>query len=84
MEPDEYLRLLSSSTTKDKIVVVVEKYEGVVHKEKYYTYVTTYGGFTVITRTRRPLCLPSDTKTIKAREIIIPVAVRERLNKIKT
>ena len=84
MEPNEYLRLLSSSDKKDKIVVVVEKNEGVVHKEKYYTYITTYGGFTVITRTRKPLPLPSDTKTIKAKEIILPVAVREKLSKIKT
>ncbi len=83
VEPDEFLRFLSGSG-EERVVVLVVKNTGVVHKEKTYIYASVYGGFTLLTKTSRPLLLPSSTKTIKAEEIILPPAVWTKLGKIKT
>ncbi len=82
VEPDEFLRFLGGSGG-EKVVVLGVRNTGVVHREKMYIYASVYGGFTLLTKTSRPLLLPSNTKTIKAEEIILPPAVWTKLGKIK-
>ncbi len=82
VEPSEFLKFLSGSDG-ERVVVLAVRDTGVVHKEKTYIYATVYGGFTLLTKTDTPLPLPSNTKTIKVEEIILPPAVWTKLNKIK-
>ena len=82
MKPMEFLKIINR-LGKDAVVVLVVKNVGVVHKRKTYIYATKYGEFTVLTRSERPLPLRSDIELVAAEDIILPVAVRSKLDSLK-
>ncbi len=82
VKPMEFLKIVNR-LGKDAVVVLVVKDLGVVHKRKNYIYATKYGGFTVLTRSEKPLPLRSDIELVTANDIILPVAVRSKLDSLK-
>ncbi len=82
MKPMEFLKIVNK-LEKDAVVVLVIKNVGVVHKRETYIYATMYGGFTVLTRSEKPLPLSSDIELVTAGDIILPVAVHSKLDSLK-
>lgn len=82
MKPMEFLKIVNK-LEKNTVVVLVVRNVGVVHKRKTYIYATKYGGFTVLTRSEKPLPLRSDIELVTAEDIILPVAVRSKLDSLK-
>ena len=78
----EFLKIVNK-LEKDAVVVLVIKNVDVVHKRKTYIYATKYGGFTVLTRSEKPLPLSSDIELVTAKDIILPVAVCSKLDSLK-
>ena len=81
-KPMEFLKIVNR-LEKDAVVVLVIKNVGVVYKRKTYIYATKYGGFTVLTRSEKSLPLRSDIELVIAKDIILPVAVRSKLDSLK-
>ena len=82
MKPAEFLKIINR-LGRDAVVVLAVKNEGVVRKRKTYIYAAKYGGFTVLTRSEKPLPLRSDVELVVAEHVVLPVAVRSRLNSLK-
>ncbi len=81
LKPNEFIRLISRSEGKIVVVLVVERV-GILNKKDTYVYVSKYGDMTVLTKSEMPLSLPSFTEVIIAESLILPPAVRTRLNSV--
>lgn len=81
LKPSEFVRLISRSDGKVAVVLVTER-EGILHKRITYVYISKYGEITVLTKSATPLSLPSFAEVITAENLILPPAVRARLNSV--
>ncbi len=82
MTPQQFMNAVNS-VKGDVIIVEVVREEGVIHKSAVHYYVVSLQGIIAVTKSPQPLPLPSHAKIISASNIVLPVAVREALNRIK-
>lgn len=82
MTPQQFMNAVNS-VKGDIIIVEVVKEEGVIHKNTVHYYAVSLQGLIAVTKSTQPLPLPSHAKVISASNIVLPVTVREALNRIK-
>ena len=82
LKPEEFIKLVNR-LGRNSVVVLVVKKTGIVNRREVYIYAARYGGFTVLTRTLKPLPLPSGIELVTAEDIVLPVAVKNKLDSIK-
>ena len=78
--PREFLRLVSR--LREPLVVVIPQERGIVNKRMVYTYAAAYGGLVVVTRSPRPLQLPSEAIVVEAEKLVAPITVYTLLDKV--
>ena len=82
MTPQQFMSAVNS-VKGEVIVVEVVREEGVIHKSTVHYYAVSLQGLIAVTKSTHPIPLPSHVKVIAASNIILPVAVREALNKVR-
>lgn len=81
LKPAEFLKLVSKSG-RNAVVVVIKEREGVINRKDVYAYVSKYGELTIMTRSATQLPLPSNAEVVTAEKLVLPPAVRSRLNSV--
>jgi len=82
MTPQQFANAVNS-VKGEVIVVEATREEGVIHKDVAYYYAMSLQGLIAVTKSAKPIPLPSNAKVISVSKIVLPAMVREALNKIK-